>query len=85
MRFSCPYCGERDVEEFITRGGAYGSRPHPTAADALEAFVDYVYIRTNTAGPASEYWYHFAGCRSWLRITRDTRTHVVLKVEMATS
>ncbi len=28
-------------------------------------------------GTIQELWYHASGCRSWLTVTRDTRTHAV--------
>ncbi len=43
----------------------------------------YVYLRDNPAGPHRELWQHVAGCRAWLVVTRDTRTHEVLRVEPA--
>ncbi len=85
MRLKCPYCGERDAAEFITRGGAAGVRPDPAGPDPLQRFHDYVHLRDNPAGTSLEYWYHAAGCRSWLQVTRDTRSHLVLSVEMAAS
>jgi sarcosine oxidase subunit delta len=30
-----------------------------------------------------ELWYHGAGCTSWLRVERDTVTHDILRVELA--
>ncbi len=30
----------------------------------------------------AELWYHAFGCRSWLRVTRDTRTHEIFAVEL---
>ena len=42
------------------------------ATDA--ALFDYVYLRDNPAGAHRELWYHGAGCRAWLVVTRDTRT-----------
>ena len=47
--------------------------------------VDYVYLRDNIAGPHQEYWYHASGCRRWLVVDRDTRTHAVLAVTLASS
>ncbi len=85
MRITCPYCGERDAAEFVTRGGVEEPRPDPAAPESLQRFHDYVYLRGNPAGPSLEYWYHGAGCRSWLRVSRDTRTQVVLSVELAAS
>jgi sarcosine oxidase subunit delta len=75
MRIPCPYCGERDAHEFAYLGDATVRRPDPAAADAEARFVEAVYLRDNPAGPHEELWYHAAGCRSWLRVRRDTRTH----------
>lgn len=81
MRIACPCCGERALEEFTYLGDATVRRP---AADAdAQAFVDYVYLRDNPAGPHQEYWYHGGGCRSWLVVTRDTRTHAIAQVRLA--
>jgi methylglutamate dehydrogenase subunit B len=75
MRIKCPYCGERDAREFSYRGAAGLQRPDPDAPGAQEAFVDYVYLRDNPAGWHAELWYHRDGCRAWLVVERDTRTH----------
>ena len=77
MRIPCPFCGDRDVHDFAYHGDATLTRPDPTQADAREAFHDYVYLRDNPAGPHEELWYHASGCRSWIRVQRDTRTHVI--------
>jgi len=79
MRIKCPYCGERDAQEF-TYWGAAMDRPDAEAVGADAAFFDYVYLRDNPAGPLSELWYHRAGCRSWLVVERDTRTHAIARV-----
>jgi sarcosine oxidase subunit delta len=34
-------------------------------------------MRDNAAGPQRERWFHFAGCRRWLTIERDTRTNEI--------
>ena len=73
MRIPCPFCGDRDGLEFVYRGDASLVRP-----TAPEAFYDYVYLRENVAGPLREHWHHAQGCRNWLVVTRDTRTHEVL-------
>ena len=54
-----------------------------SAADADKAFYEYVYVRDNPAGLNSELWYHRAGCRSWLIVERDTRTHAIKSVALA--
>ena len=76
MRIPCPYCGERDVQEFTYLGDAGPRRPDGLSA-SMEAMHDYVYLRDNPAGPHRELWQHAAGCRAWLVVTRDTRTHAI--------
>lgn len=83
MRIPCPYCGHRDASEFSYLGDAAPSRPDPTASDAQERFHDFVYLRDNPAGVLSELWYHGAGCRRWLKVERDTRTHEILSAGFA--
>jgi len=75
MRIPCPFCGDRDVHEFVYRGDAAPRRPAPDAGEA--AFADYVYLRDNPAGPITEHWYHAQGCRNWLAVKRDTRSHAI--------
>ncbi|UOK71238.1 sarcosine oxidase subunit delta [Ancylobacter polymorphus] len=77
MRIPCPYCGARDAHEFAYLGDATLTRPDPAAPDAEQAFHDYVYQRDNPAGAHEEWWYHASGCRQWLRVARDTRTHAI--------
>ena len=76
MRLACPFCGERTIAEFSYVGDATVTRPGGNADQA--AWVDYVYMRDNPAGPHSELWYHEAACRQLLRVERDTRTHAIL-------
>jgi sarcosine oxidase subunit delta len=78
MRIQCPFCGERDVGEFVYLGDVDFKRPDPNTSDAQARFVEAVYLRENPAGPHDELWYHSSGCRSWLRVTRNTRTHEIL-------
>ncbi len=81
MRIACPYCGPREIGEFSYLGDAKPQRP---AADGAEdVFSDFVYLRDNIAGEMSEYWYHGGGCRSWLKVARNTVTHGIASVEPA--
>jgi len=83
MRIPCPYCrGERDVGEFVCLG-ADVARPDPEQHDAQARFFEAAYLRDNPAGPHRELWYHVVGCRSWLRVIRDTRTHEIVAAELA--
>jgi heterotetrameric sarcosine oxidase delta subunit len=81
VRIPCPYCGERDGHEFVYRGDASLHRPVGDAAES--EFFDYVYLRENPAGLILEHWYHAQGCRNWLVVTRDTRTHVISGAALA--
>lgn len=85
MRLPCPYCGVRDAQEFSYLGDAAPRRPDPAAPDAADAFHDYVYLRDNPAGALRELWYHGAGCRRWIVVERDTRTHAVAGATFAAS
>jgi sarcosine oxidase subunit delta len=81
MRITCPHCGERGLEEFSYQGDAGVVRPEES--EAAEAWTDYVYLRQNPAGLHREHWQHLWGCRAWLVVTRDTRSHAIAGVEAA--
>ena len=81
MRIVCPHCGERQVDEFLPYGAAGLKRPDETAS--MSGWVDYVYLRDNKAGVHGELFYHVGGCRAWLVVTRDTRTHAIAQVVAA--
>jgi sarcosine oxidase subunit delta len=82
MRLTCPLCGERDLREFACRCSAkLLARPAPDAGAA--AWHDYLNLRDNPAGPNPELWHHVDGCRAWLRVVRDTRSHAILEVALA--
>ena len=83
MRISCPFCGERDSGEFTIAGDASIQRPHAAAPDAQQRFIAAVYMRNNPAGPHTELWYHGMGCRAWLHVARNTRTHEIFAVRFA--
>jgi heterotetrameric sarcosine oxidase delta subunit len=88
VRISCCYCGERGHEEFSYLGDASVVRPESDAGVPLDdagrqRWMDYVYLRDNPSGEHRELWQHVAGCRAWLVVTRNLRTHEILKVEPA--
>jgi methylglutamate dehydrogenase subunit B len=82
MRIPCSYCGERGHDEFAYLGDASIRRPPAAGANPGE-WHEYAYIRDNPSGPHRELWQHVSGCRAWLVVTRDTRTHAILSVEPA--
>ncbi|MEW9834703.1 sarcosine oxidase subunit delta [Mesorhizobium marinum] len=81
MLIACPFCGPRENGEFTYLGDAKPKRPEPDAG--ADAFHDYVYLRDNVAGEMDELWYHGGGCRSWLKVRRNTMTHEISSVEPA--
>jgi len=91
MRIPCCHCGPRGHEEFSYLGDADVRRPawkasgDRTDADSgeMDAWHAYVYLRDNPSGPHRELWQHVGGCRAWLVVTRDTRTHAILHVQSA--
>ena len=83
MRIPCPFCGERESNEFAYLGDANATRPDPALPDAQGKFFEAVYLRDNPAGTHEDLWYHASGCRSWLRVTRNTRTHEILGATLA--
>jgi sarcosine oxidase subunit delta len=76
MRIVCPHCGERSVDEFTALGAAGLERPADDAG--MGVWVDYAYVRENPAGTHRELFHHLYGCRQWLVVERDTRTHAVV-------
>ncbi|MGY6548491.1 MAG: sarcosine oxidase subunit delta [Roseinatronobacter sp.] len=85
-----PLLGLRDAAEFTYLGdAALLSRPDgfsdAPAEAALDAFHSYQHLRDNPAGLHRELWYHEFGDRSWLIVTRDTRTHEIVGAELARS
>jgi len=84
VRIGCPICGERDRREFYYKGAALAlQRPDPGAG--LEVWDAYLHLRDNPAGITQELWYHESGCSAWLVVARDTTSHEIVGVEMATT
>jgi sarcosine oxidase subunit delta len=80
MRIPCPFCGARDSREFVFRGDATPVRPQGDDSGAMFA---YLHLRDNPAGTFEELWYHAQGCRTWLRVTRNTVTHAISAASLA--
>ena len=84
MIINHPLLGPRDAAEFTYFGDAsLIDRPNGGAENPLPAFIDYGYLRDNIAGEHRELWFHEQGDRSWLVVTRNTVTHEIINVELA--
>jgi methylglutamate dehydrogenase subunit B len=78
MRIPCPFCGDRDVAEYVYHGDASAGRPHDAAT-----FFGYVYLRDNPGGLLEENWYHLHGCHNWLIVLRNTLNHAIVSTRFA--
>ncbi len=84
MIINHPHLGPRDAAEFVYKGDASMlERPDWQSENATSEFHDYMHLRDNVAGEMRELWFHEQGDRSWLVVTRNTRTHEITKVELA--
>ncbi len=73
MIITCPHCGDRPFDEWV-----HGEIPvvPDTITDPDERDIDRAYFHNNTEGVVREAWFHLAGCRRWVVITRDTSNGV---------
>jgi len=78
MLIKCPWCGNRDENEFDCGGTTHIARP--TGAVSDDAWGDYLFFRENPQGVHLERWRHSFGCGQWFNLARDTVTHAVLVV-----
>jgi methylglutamate dehydrogenase subunit B len=83
MLITCPHCGTRPVEEFTFLGDAKPQRPSSNDPATMDRWFDYVYLRDNPKGVIDEYAHHSSGCRTWLVVTRNTETHEISDVVLA--
>ena len=84
MIINHPLLGPRDSSEFVYLGDAnLINRPDWQEDNAVQNFVEYGYLRDNIAGMHRELWFHEYGDRSWLVVTRDTLSHEIKEVRLA--
>jgi len=70
-RLACPFCGARELAEFLF----HKTLPEP-GANSYAA----VYERANRLDESREYWQHVHGCRAWLQVLRNPSTGEVREV-----
>jgi heterotetrameric sarcosine oxidase delta subunit len=78
LLLTCPNCGPRNAAEF-RHGGEVHPRPSPEAEVAEDDWVDFLYMKRNTAGQQTEWWYHRLGCGLWFLADRHNTTNEVLR------
>jgi heterotetrameric sarcosine oxidase delta subunit len=76
----CPYCGEREQEEFACGGEAHIVRPKNSPELTDDQWADYLFIRQNKKGIQFERWNHAFGCRQWFNVARNTATDEIIKI-----
>jgi len=82
MKLICPICGPRDLREFTVIGSlVHGQRPEGDIWS--EAWHNHLHLRENPAGRTQELWWHHAGCGAWLVVERNTITHEIYSVTLA--
>lgn len=77
FRVRCPNCGSRPYTEFWF-GGELTARP--ASGDGPQEDYARVWLKQNNAGRQVERWFHFAGCRRWMTVERETLTNVIYEV-----
>ena len=76
----CPHCGPRAQAEFAYERTLDSVVTLDMPADEAIARL---YARANPRGPDDELWRHSYGCRQWLVMRRDRRTHEILSLRVA--
>lgn len=71
MILTCPHCGARPAVEFAF--------VIAEEAVAWPQTMGMLTRRTNPRGASAEIWRHAAGCRGFVRITRDTFSHAIVE------
>jgi sarcosine oxidase subunit delta len=74
----CPYCGPRPENEFRYGGEAHIARPRQPADLDDDAWMSFLYTRSNPKGVHHERWRHFNGCARFFNCVRDTVSDRIL-------
>jgi heterotetrameric sarcosine oxidase delta subunit len=77
LRINCLNCGSRPYTEFWFGGEVVASGD---PAEGLQDDYARVWLKQNTAGRQLERWFHYAGCRRWMTVERDTLTNVIYDI-----
>ena len=81
---NCPYCGERDHQEFKAGGEAHIERPKQPTELSDDEWAEYLFMRKNIKGVQFERWNHAHGCRKSVSYTHlrshETSLHLVCRL-----
>ena len=77
---SCPWCGNREENEFHCGGEAHIQRPKSPEILSDKVWAEYLFMRKNTKGLFLERWVHQHGCRRWFNVARNTITNEIIAV-----
>ena len=72
-RLVCPFCGARELGEFLF----HKTLPEPGASEFAA-----VYERASRPDDSLEHWQHLHGCRAWLEVRRNPSSGEVLALRM---
>jgi heterotetrameric sarcosine oxidase delta subunit len=75
LMIPCPHCGVRPYTEFWW-SGELPEGGHHMEADPERDYAR-VWLKRNVAGDQPERWFHHAGCRRWVTLTRNTTTNAI--------
>jgi len=78
LYLTCPNCGPRNASEFRHGGEAHARPAVPESLDERD-WVDFLYMKHNTAGQQTEWWYHASGCGLWFLADRHNSTNDVIR------
>jgi len=78
LLIKCPWCGDRAEIEYTYNGDATIRRPDP-ATTSDNDWLDHIYLRDNPSGRHDELWQHTSGCRQFVKVRRNLRTHEILR------
>jgi sarcosine oxidase subunit delta len=73
-RLTCPFCGPRELREFIF----HKTLPADGAGDEYQR----TYERRASLELSVEHWQHVAGCRAWLLVQRNPSGGQVIEVRL---
>ena len=73
-RLVCPFCGARELREFVFHKTLPSSGPASAFARCYE--------RVDRPEISVEHWQHVEGCRGWLLVRRNPSTGAVLEARL---